>query len=70
MIYLNQLIKENKLNQIGKLINRKNNHYKEFISYYFSVTTDDDGIQKQELLIDEPTGKFSYLIKTKKIFIK
>ncbi len=62
MNYLNQLIEENKLNQIGKLMNpnKKQKQKKEFFSYNFSVTTDDDGIQKQELIIDEPTGKFSY----------
>jgi hypothetical protein len=64
MNYLNQLIEENKLNQIGKLINKKNKSKNLFFFYYFSVTTDDDGIQK---LIDEPTGKFSYLIKKNKI---
>jgi hypothetical protein len=40
--------------------NKKQKQKKEFFSYNFSVTTDDDGIQKQELIIDEPTGKFSY----------
>jgi hypothetical protein len=50
MSYLNQLIEENKLNQIGKLINI-NKTTKEF--YYFSVTNDDDGVIQQQ----ESTGK-------------